>query len=122
MNIKDNDSLAAHLAAEVQADLLILMSDVDGIYTLPPSQDGARFLYSYCPSLDGNVVYGEKSGVGLGGMESKVSWNLLANLPLRYRRMGLYCSIFGVSISASILEYLICPKRNDFGECFVEIP
>ncbi|KAG8176889.1 hypothetical protein JTE90_008329 [Oedothorax gibbosus] len=73
MNIKDNDSLAAHLAAEVQADLLILMSDVDGIYTLPPGQDGARFLYSYCPSLDGNVVFGEKSGVGLGGMESKVS-------------------------------------------------
>ncbi|GIY85020.1 delta-1-pyrroline-5-carboxylate synthase [Caerostris darwini] len=79
MNIKDNDSLAAHLAAEVKADLLILMSDVDGIYTLPPSQDGARFLYSYCPSLDGNVVFGEKSGVGLGGMESKVraaSWAL----------------------------------------------
>ncbi|KAG8174198.1 hypothetical protein JTE90_021770, partial [Oedothorax gibbosus] len=73
MNIKDNDSLAAHLAAEVQADLLILMSDVNGIYTLPPGQDGARFLYSYCPSLDGNVVFGEKSGVGLGGMESKVS-------------------------------------------------
>lgn len=72
MNIKDNDSLAAHLAAEVQADLLILMSDVDGIYTLPPGQDGARLLHSYCPSLDGNVTYGEKSGVGLGGMESKV--------------------------------------------------
>ncbi|GFR33636.1 delta-1-pyrroline-5-carboxylate synthase [Trichonephila clavata] len=79
MNIKDNDSLAAHLAAEVKADLLILMSDVDGIYTLPPSQDGARFLYTYCPSLDGNIVFGEKSGVGLGGMESKVraaSWAL----------------------------------------------
>lgn len=79
MNIKDNDSLAAHLAAEVEADLLILMSDVDGIYTLPPGQDGARLLHSYCPSLDGNVTYGEKSGVGLGGMQSKVraaSWAL----------------------------------------------
>ncbi|XP_035232067.1 delta-1-pyrroline-5-carboxylate synthase-like [Stegodyphus dumicola] len=79
MNIKDNDSLAAHLAAEVEADLLILMSDVDGIYTLPPGQDGARLLHNYCPSLNGNIMFGEKSGVGLGGMESKVraaSWAL----------------------------------------------
>nr|XP_042896618.1 delta-1-pyrroline-5-carboxylate synthase isoform X2 [Parasteatoda tepidariorum] len=79
INIKDNDSLAAHLAAEMNADLLVLMSDVDGIYTLPPDQDGARFLYSYCPSLDGNIHFGEKSSVGLGGMESKVaaaSWAL----------------------------------------------
>ncbi|XP_054708260.1 delta-1-pyrroline-5-carboxylate synthase-like isoform X2 [Uloborus diversus] len=79
MNIKDNDSLAAHLAVEVDADLLILMSDVDGIYTSPPGDDGSRLLHSYCPPLDGNVIYGVKSGVGLGGMESKVqaaSWAL----------------------------------------------
>jgi delta-1-pyrroline-5-carboxylate synthetase len=36
ISIKDNDSLAAMLAAEVQADLLVLMSDVDGIYDKPP--------------------------------------------------------------------------------------
>ncbi|XP_042902316.1 delta-1-pyrroline-5-carboxylate synthase [Parasteatoda tepidariorum] len=79
INVKDNDSLAAHLAAEMHADLLILMSDVDGIYTNPPSQDGARFLYSYCPFLDGNIHFGQKSSVGTGGMESKVaagSWAL----------------------------------------------
>lgn len=80
MNIKDNDSLAAHLAAEVQADLLILMSNVDGIYSLPPGQDGARLLHSYCPSLDGNVTYGQKSNVGLGGMESKVLYHLTNKL------------------------------------------
>lgn len=32
------------LSAEVQADLLILMSDVDGIYNLPPWEEGARLL------------------------------------------------------------------------------
>lgn len=32
ISLKDNDSLAAMLAAEIQSDLLILMSDVDGKY------------------------------------------------------------------------------------------
>lgn len=46
ISIKDNDSLAAMLSAEVQADLLILMSDVDGIYNKPPWEEGARLLYT----------------------------------------------------------------------------
>ncbi|XP_063221326.1 delta-1-pyrroline-5-carboxylate synthase isoform X2 [Bacillus rossius redtenbacheri] len=72
ISIKDNDSLAAMLAAEVQADLLILMSDVDGIYTRPPSQEGARLLRTYTPSVNENVQFGKKSRVGTGGMDSKV--------------------------------------------------
>ncbi|UYV68206.1 ALDH18A1 [Cordylochernes scorpioides] len=78
ISIQDNDSLAAHVAAEFGADLLILMTDVDGIYTLPPGQEGSRLLHTYCPSLNG-VTFGGKSRVGLGGMESKVkaaSWAL----------------------------------------------
>jgi glutamate 5-kinase len=34
------------LSAEVQADLLILMSDVDGIYNKPPWEDNARLLHT----------------------------------------------------------------------------
>ncbi|XP_034245461.1 delta-1-pyrroline-5-carboxylate synthase [Thrips palmi] len=72
ISIKDNDSLAAMLAAEVQADLLILMSDVDGIYTLPPDQEGARFLSTFTAEMAQSVRFGEKSRVGTGGMDSKV--------------------------------------------------
>ena len=72
ISIQDNDSLAAHLAVEVGADSLILMSDVNGIYTLPPNQEGARLLHTYSPSNNGIVTFGGKSRVGLGGMESKV--------------------------------------------------
>ncbi|XP_039282203.1 delta-1-pyrroline-5-carboxylate synthase isoform X1 [Nilaparvata lugens] len=72
ISIKDNDSLAAMLAAEVQADLLILMSDVDGIYTAPPWQEGARFIHTYTSDMHDIVQFGKKSKVGTGGMDSKV--------------------------------------------------
>ena len=73
ISIKDNDSLAARVAAEVNADLLILLSDVQGLYSRPPNTEGARLLHTYSP-LSGkeSVVFGDKSRVGLGGMESKV--------------------------------------------------
>ncbi|KAK4882007.1 hypothetical protein RN001_005326 [Aquatica leii] len=73
LSLKDNDSLAAMLAAEVQADLLILMSDVDGIYTKPPWEEGARFIHTFTTDLRNTIIYGSKSKVGTGGMDSKVN-------------------------------------------------
>ncbi|KAL3865121.1 hypothetical protein ACJMK2_006750 [Sinanodonta woodiana] len=80
ISVKDNDSLAARLSVEVGADLLILMSDVNGLYNSPPDMEGSRLLRTYSPSVDAaGVVFGQKSRVGLGGMESKVdaaTWTL----------------------------------------------
>ncbi|XP_018575321.1 delta-1-pyrroline-5-carboxylate synthase, partial [Anoplophora glabripennis] len=73
ISIKDNDSLAAMLAAEVQSDLLILMSDVDGIYNKPPWEEGAKFLHTFTSDLRHTIEYGQKSKVGTGGMDSKVN-------------------------------------------------
>ncbi|MBP2623151.1 glutamate 5-kinase [Streptococcus oricebi] len=39
LKVGDNDSLSAQVAAMVQADLLVLLTDVDGLYTANPSQD-----------------------------------------------------------------------------------
>ena len=80
ISIRDNDSLAARLASEVRADLLILMSDVDGIYTRPPKEEGARLINTYCPATVESIHYGEKSRVGLGGMDSKVFFSDLKDL------------------------------------------
>ncbi|KAK6638605.1 hypothetical protein RUM43_006872 [Polyplax serrata] len=72
ISLKDNDSLAAMLAAEIQADLLILMSDVDGMYTKPPTQEGARLIHTYNTEMRETIQFGMTSKVGTGGMDSKV--------------------------------------------------
>lgn len=74
ITVNDNDSLAALLSAEIQADLMVLMSDVEGVYTGPPGLDGSRLMHTYCPNINSaGMRYGAKSSVGSGGMQSKVS-------------------------------------------------
>ncbi|CAF0719134.1 unnamed protein product [Brachionus calyciflorus] len=74
LNINDNDSLAAKLAAMVESDLLLIMSDVNGVYNCPPSEPDSRLLENFCPSVDKNLVsFGSISNVGTGGMESKIA-------------------------------------------------
>ena len=63
ISIKDNDSLAAMVAAEIQADLLILMSDVDGIYNKPPWEDGAKLMSTYTTNDKDQIQFGQKSKV-----------------------------------------------------------
>ena len=72
LNIADNDSLASRIAVDINADLAILMSDVDGIYDRPPKEEGANFLTYFNPKHISTLKFGEKSNVGTGGMESKV--------------------------------------------------
>ncbi|MCA0331874.1 MAG: glutamate 5-kinase [Actinobacteria bacterium] len=70
----DNDRLAALVAHVVQADLLVLLSDVEGLYDGPPSHEGSSLIADVKDEgdLDGVVVGGTGSGVGLGGMVTKV--------------------------------------------------
>lgn len=70
----DNDRLAALVAHLVHADLLVLLSDVDGLYDGPPSREGARLLPDVRGEDDlGAVTIGSVgSAVGTGGMVTKV--------------------------------------------------
>lgn len=66
----DNDRLAALVAAGMGADLLVLLTDVDGVYDRPPSEAGARRI----PVLgDESVEIGAASPQGRGGMGSKLA-------------------------------------------------
>ncbi|KAL7633308.1 UNVERIFIED_CONTAM: hypothetical protein RMT77_016413 [Armadillidium vulgare] len=79
MDIRDNDSLAARLAAEIETDLMVLLTDVDGIYNKPPKEEGSRLLDTFTPEMISELEYGEKSSVGTGGMSNKVKaavWGL----------------------------------------------
>ncbi len=70
----DNDRLAALVAHLVQADALLLLTDVDALYDGPPTRPGARRLSVVRTSsdLDGVRLGSSGTSVGTGGMTSKV--------------------------------------------------
>lgn len=78
--VEDNDSLAAILAVELESDLMILLSNVDGIYSGPPEKKDSKFLPTFALQGGGSdsIEYGSKSNVGLGGMQAKVKSALWA--------------------------------------------
>jgi glutamate 5-kinase len=70
----DNDRLAALVAHLVRADALLLLSDVDGLYTGKPGTSGARFIdeVGSMQDLAGVDLSRTGSSVGSGGMATKV--------------------------------------------------
>lgn len=72
----DNDTLSAIVAALVGADMLLLLSDIDGLYTDDPRKNkDARFI-NFVDKLDEHLMEmgkGAGSDVGTGGMATKLS-------------------------------------------------
>jgi glutamate 5-kinase len=71
----DNDRLAALVAHLVHADLLVLLSDVDGLYDGHPSAEGSRLISDVALSddlADVQVKRAGSAGVGTGGMRTKL--------------------------------------------------
>ena len=73
--IGDNDTLAAIVAKSVQADKLILLSDIDGLYTADPRTDPNATLIHLITKLDDSVLAlagGTDTNRGTGGMVTKL--------------------------------------------------
>lgn len=70
----DNDRLASLVARLVRADHLVLLSDVDALYTAPPMISGAKRIarVPYGDPLDGIEIGESQSGWGTGGASTKV--------------------------------------------------
>lgn len=72
----DNDTLSAIVAALIDADLLILLSDIDGLYTDDPNKNPNAEFISVVDELDDSIMgmgKGTSSSVGTGGMGTKLS-------------------------------------------------
>jgi delta-1-pyrroline-5-carboxylate synthetase len=67
----DNDSLAALCARTFGAEVLLLLTDVDGVYTLPPTHPKAKLIPFYHANTE-QVGIGVKSSQGRGGMAAKI--------------------------------------------------
>lgn len=72
----DNDTLSAIVAALVHADLLLLLSDIDGLYTDDPRKNPKAVFIDTVDELDDQLMHmgkGSSSDVGTGGMATKLS-------------------------------------------------
>ncbi len=76
ISVGDNDTLGAIVAVSMHADLLIMLSDIDGLYTADPHKDSTAQLISEISEITPEIeALGGKSrsGLGTGGMHTKLS-------------------------------------------------
>jgi glutamate 5-kinase len=134
----DNDRLAARVAQMISADCLVLLSDVDGMYTADPTkQPNAEFIpeiRSITPEIE-KMARGVASDVGSGGMATKVAAGKIAVgagchmcvargrslYPLRQIEAGGRCTWFYPSSSpATVRKQWIGGSLKPAGEIFVD--
>ena len=73
--IGDNDTLAAIVAESIDADLLVLLSDIDGLYTADPHKDPGAKLLSHVSQMTDEIRAlggGSAGSQGTGGMVTKL--------------------------------------------------
>jgi glutamate 5-kinase len=79
----DNDRLSARVATMIEADCLVLLSDIDGLYTAPPAKDPAAehlpVVRSITPAIEA-MAGGAASHLSRGGMTTKVEAGKIATL------------------------------------------
>ncbi|MEY4670444.1 MAG: hypothetical protein RLZZ415_323 [Pseudomonadota bacterium] len=115
----DNDRLAARVAQAAQANAVLLLSDVDGLFDRNPAQAGARLLpevRGVTAEVHAMATGGSSSGMGSGGMTSKLQAAEIAE------RAGIALAIASGLHDAPIarataegIGTLFLPRRKDAG-------
>ena len=68
----DNDELSGLIASMMDAEALVILSNIDGIYDGPPSDPASKVIRSVSPGVDlSEYIQTERSGFGRGGMITK---------------------------------------------------
>lgn len=75
IKIGDNDVLSAYVAKLIEGDLLILLSDIEGLYDKDPSEEGAKLIprvYEIDQDIR-DIAKGAGTALGTGGMKTKIN-------------------------------------------------
>ncbi|GAB5360518.1 hypothetical protein AAMO2058_000635300 [Amorphochlora amoebiformis] len=83
--VNDNDAVASVLARDLSCEALLLLSNVDGVYTGDPKLSSSDLISTLSASESKEVQFSENSSAGRGGMSSKV-------------RSAMYAAEAGVSV------------------------
>ncbi len=134
----DNDRLAARVAQMISADCLILLSDVEGLYTADPTRDPTAQFIADIPSITPEIermAGGAASAVGSGGMATKIAAARIAVAagchmciavgremhPIRRIESGARCSWFYPSASpTTVRKQWIAGALKPAGEIYVD--
>ena len=109
----DNDILSALVTNLLQADLLILLSSVDGLYTTPPTPGKRCSILSVVDSISDDIkrlAFKQKTKEGVGGMESKLE---AANIATGSGEAVIIANGMQSGILSKIMNY------DDVGTLFV---
>ena len=109
----DNDILSALVTNLLQADLLILLSSVDGLYTTPPTSGKRCRVLSVVDSISDDIkklAFKQKTKEGVGGMESKLE---AANIATGSGEAVIIANGMQSDILSKIMNY------DDVGTLFV---
>lgn len=109
IKVGDNDTLASYVTSGVRADLLIILTDVDGLYNGDPAQSSCeliRVVEDITPEVEG---WASKAGKGFGGMYTKVQ------AAKRLAEVGIPTVIANSGVNDVISQVL----RNQLGTVFL---
>jgi len=121
IKVGENDSLSALVANLIEADLLVLLTDTDGLYTADPALDPNARLIERVERVDRHIydlARGSKSALGTGGMYTKIvaadlagrsgTWVVIAN----GGREDVLARIWSRSIAATWFPARITPAEG----------
>lgn len=116
----DNDTLSAVVAALVGADLLILMSDIDGLYTDDPNTNTQARFIECVPVIDKSLyemAKGAGSDFGTGGMTTKIDAARIATdagCDMVIANGKDFKNIHGIAAGEKIGTLFLAHKNEDF--------
>ena len=111
----DNDELSGLIAQMMQADVLVLLSNIDGIYTGDPHAPASRLLTTVRPDDDlSQYIKEERSAFGRGGMHSKyttarrVQQSGIRVLIANGERPDVLCQLIDHPENVPHTEFIVC--------------